>query len=759
MSSGKPLHSTLKASLLQLSPTPAQIELILEIWSVLKVRKDLKDRSSPLEFLNKSEVGKKLFSGRDKGTLVFLNATVKHIFNFASALLDHTTNKDLARTQINEVLLQGVAASTPLPGAPRGSQAPLSIAAGFDGSSFVETPVTATASAAGGVVQPDPQDKDKTNPEEAVTEEPVISQPAVVDLVADAMSEPVNKNFLPAHCDKSCPPGGPHPPIDGFSTIKFDQAAGDSPPGAALYCPTSKHADCVDAWTDIYPVIQSVYAYSKALELKGLDADANPSNTELEELQEVGSAKNRELASIKSHYDKFTEGLNKMQKLKDRLANGYLKMASIQPWKDFMEAIISPQDTLKHVVNLWIQKRAGLNDSVLGTASNNSTLGQTMFDPMATMNATAKPATFDLKMGGFKLPAVETRKFSGKPEDFLRWRADWNNFYDRYLKQGAIDYHIMMNYVQQAMPDNLKKLLKTYTFDKSGYDAWFKELQNRFGDTTHLINVYRSQMTKLQHPKDHPDSIDTFKTKVQEAVLNLNQLNITTAAEGDTWLSYLLPKLTPSMMVSWETYEQTMKLSQLTTYEAEPRFNHWWKWINDYTVRERTKALQASVYNTDKGHKGKGGGQKGNGNGQDKQQPSTNAGQAVASAAPAAPTTSAPTTNATTSAGPKRKRKKQDSSPEEYKSEAPKTCCFCRGSHPPAKCNNDNNKDMMWKAVYDHNLCHSCLRLGHRPPKCKDKKKCSAKKPDGTNCPHYHNRKLHSAKYLSVQDWEAQKKA
>ena len=559
----------------------------------------------------------------------------------------------------------------------------------------------------------------------------------------------VPATYKAQHCDPQAAPGEIPQASPDYVVILIKGNTDLGAPGSALFFKTETQHQALSQTRFFTPSLAAAVGFFDGLKELKLDPDQKV------DLDKLGEKDKIELVGTKKLYEGLTEHLNKLMKAKDLLIkSGALKGTSIKPLIAFFKDLTSTLEECKVQTSLYLQKRKGADNVTLDDTLN-LTSDPSEVSVGASMSAGPSPLA-NMTLGGSKLPKLDAKVFSGKHEDFLRWRTDWTTYFARFRDSGAIGDYQLMSYLQSSMPKGLKEEMSSYSWDKEGYTAWMTELEARFGNTNHLMMTYRKNLQNLSPPKDVLSSFASFRHKITDILRGMSLLKVNSSRDGEQWLSYLLPKLTETQSTDWIGYKRLIEVSQPAEWASKVPFEHFVDWMALFEKTEREKALQMTLVPKDKSKSG-GSGHK-----------ATTHSTSTVTTKAASATVTATTAAAGASTSKPKKKKKEKSKKENtgtpvkrndvpYKSEAPKKCCFCGNSgHHPRACNADNDPETMWQAVFNSNLCYACLQHGHRPPKCKAKKVCHKKNKDGTPCVHSHSPVLHDAVYKGSQNWHAQ---
>lgn len=576
----------------------------------------------------------------------------------------------------------------------------------------------------------------------------------------DNMDEKVPDYFEKEHCDVDSQPGTVPKEIPEWYCQKFQGDQSWEAKGAAIYVQKADipKAEVTMLLSDLVPAWTLARTYHITLGQQGMtvisDVVPDVSSLSLDEKAKIDI--------IRRHYGLLTSGIKQLVNIKESLVR-YCKASSVPPCIYFFKTLLAPLEQTHLYTQVYLTKCQGAESSNLDASSLNITGA-----PVTTSHVhdqSAMPAQFNLSVGGAKLPKLDMKNFTGKSEDWLRWRQDWEAYFAKW--KGRVDPYQMFAYLHQSMPSHYQKEMRTYPWTQEGFDSWMDEMERRHGDPTHLLMTYRRNMQHMAAPKDNLGSFSAFRLKIADTCRGMEMIMKNSSKNGDEWLNYLLPKLTDTQRTSWLTYKQAVEFATPAQFAQLALFEHFKVWLERYERQLRENSLQQSLAakskppsNGGNGQGGGGGGGNGNGN-----KVSTHV-TVAKPASTAAPTTNAPvaTTNAgQAKAGNKRKKNTNTNSTsapgQPYKSERPKACCFCKQkSHHPAQCAQDLDRKKMWAQVFESSLCYCCLMSGHKPPSCRNKKKCTKKGPDGKPCPHFHAPILHDAQYLTVTQWEANKK-
>ena len=572
----------------------------------------------------------------------------------------------------------------------------------------------------------------------------------------------VPATYEPRHCDEDAQPGTEPKTLEGFFYQAIDGNETWEAKGAALFVrDDAKTRSEVDVLlTEFLPSWTMARVHLTTLENKKVQS---PSEA-LPDLSSLTTDQKKDVEIIRKHCNQLQVAITQLNIIKDSLLP-YLRTTSITPCAQFFITLLHPLNTTLLFAQVYLQKHRGAEASTLDASSLNLSQApdlQTSTNP--AQNQTAMPAQFNMTVGGAKLPKLDMKTFTGKSEDYLRWKQDWSNYFAKW--KGNIDEYTLFAYLVQSMPPHYKKELNSYSYTKESYESWLSELDRRHGDQTHLILTYRNNLKHLANTKDNLGSFSTFRLKITEAIRGMELVKVNSSKDGSEWLSYLLPKLTDAQRSNWLLYKQQVEFSTPEQFKQVALFQHFLTWMERYERELRDTHLMMSLAHP-KGSNPRHNGNNGNhGNNGNKATTHVATAQSTAPPAPPAQKTASAKPAATTNAGTAKanKKRKSGSSPPAaasapYKSERPKVCCFCKQSkHHPTQCAQDLDRKKMWSQVFDASLCYCCLNLGHRPQTCQNKKKCNKKGADGKPCAHFHAPILHDAVYTTVTQWEANKK-
>ena len=576
------------------------------------------------------------------------------------------------------------------------------------------------------------------------------------DSTADMTTVPAT--FEPEHCDDDAQPGSNPKHHDGYFCQLIEGQESWGAKGAALYLtdnPKTK-SEVAILVLELLPSWTMARAHNATLEKKEVQ---NPSDA----VPDLSALTNDEKASIqviRKHHGQLKQAIWQLNTIKDSLLP-FCKSSSIPKCAKFFVTLIRPLEATLLFAQVYLQKHQGAEASTLDASSLNLSQAPDLQTSTLGANQTqARPAQFNMTVGGAKLPKLDMKTFTGKSEDYLRWRLDWDNYFAKW--QGTVDEYTNFAYLVQSMPSHYKKELNSYAYTKASYDLWMAELDRRHGDQTHLVLVYRNNLKALANTKDNLGSFANFRLKINEAIRGMELVQVNSSKDGQEWLSYLLPKLTDVQRSNFNLYKQQVEFSSPDTFKRMATFEHFLTWMERYERELRENSLLMNLANP-KGSNPKH--NNGNNGGNHKTNTHVAVVQSTTPSSPAPKASPAKPAAATTNAGtakPAKKRKaggSPPSAPAAYKSERPKICCFCKQkSHHPTQCAQDLDRKKMWSQVFDNQLCYCCLNLGHRPQTCQNKKKCTKKGPDGKPCIHYHASILHDAVYTTVTQWEAGKR-
>ena len=571
-------------------------------------------------------------------------------------------------------------------------------------------------------------------------------------------------DYEPAHCDADAQPGTEPKNLDGYFYQTIDGKADWAAKGAAVYLTETPktRSEVTVLLLELVPCWTMARVHLNTLEIKQVQSPSD----EVPDLNNLTTDEKADIDIVRKHHLQLKTAMAQITAIKDSLLP-FCKNSSIAPCAQFFKTLLLPLETTLLFAQVFLQKHRGAEASTLDASSLNLSQAPDLQTSSlsSTQNQSAMPAQFNLTVGGAKLPKLDMKTFSGKSEDYLRWKEDWTNYFSKW--QNRVDDYTMFAYLGQSMPAHYKKELNSYPYTKASYDTWMSELDRRHGDQTHLVLTYRNNLKQLPNTKDNLGSFANFRLRINETIRGMELVKINSSKDGSEWLSYLLPKITDTQRTNWQMYKQQVEFSTPDQFKRVALFQHFVTWMERYERELRDTNLMMALANP------KGSNPRHNNNGNNPKatthvavaQSTTPASPAPApapaKASPAKPATA--TTNAgTAKSGSKRKsggNSAQAAAPAAYKSERPKSCCFCKQkSHHPTQCAQDLDRKKMWSQVFDSSLCYCCLNLGHRPQTCQNKKKCPKKGPDNKPCTHFHSPILHDAVYTTVSQWEASKK-
>ena len=557
----------------------------------------------------------------------------------------------------------------------------------------------------------------------------------------------IPKDWYPQHCDPTAQPGKVPTVIADY--VDYVMIPDQSEAGKALY---------YDKGTAFY--VKSIktdeigYSASRLVTLWGRQAlvfqALKKEQLKLEEevdANNLSSAEKAQLELVKDQLKDLIDVHSKIQSTAQPFCDN-LKGSSVITFQTFITYTTQTAGNWIQVWKRWISQRDGRfqkNDA-------NNTLGLRA-DPARPANLDGTTtAVYNSSLGKQRLPEIQIKVFSGKATDYLKWLADWENYFASYSRAGTVNDYQLMSYLSQSMPTkgesgNLRSEMTNLTWDKKGYDTFMAELSKRFGDTELLELTFRKSLHDAKAPRDNLDSFHQFRRTILDNVRGLSLIGINISAqhkgESDQWLTYLLYKLTPTQKTAWYQYRQLMEISAPVQYKTEPLFNLFLTWTERFERQLREESQQIKVVGTTPSkhekqtHHGTSLialGQKGNPKKSTSMRPGSSRPTQRSTSSPAKKTQDPPRQSGSTGAGP---------------------CCFCRGPHRPLDCPKPPTKGdlkMVLAAVPD--TCVSCLKQGHSKPKCRNQRPCGKKLVDGKICQRLHHPRLCGNDNVPPQEYE-----
>ena len=377
------------------------------------------------------------------------------------------------------------------------------------------------------------------------------------------------------------------------------------------------------------------------------------------------------------------------------------------------------------------------------------------YDPKYTGAATEKPpgskeGTGDF-LGKIKVPDITLPKWDGKP---VSWSKYWFIFSDLYHSNDRAPVAMKLAALESSLPSEEKKRLQTYQYNLDGYTAYIKDLKRRNESIEEEIRLtHKAKIQTLFVCNTGSASelsvgaiysrLRAFQDRILEAVRGYENTGTPKKVESAEWFPHVERKLTGVERERWLSYMYLIK--EKGTWERQPEFDHFVKWLEDRVEDLRSEYERGSVQQTiEKSYQKGGSGGKGK----------------VASKEFTTHATKEFNTHATsfTRKPPPKQRK------PEFKMEIPQRCPWtlnsgkrCNQSHAPASCDHTGwAPDQVWRTVYRENLCPVCLCVGHHSNDCTHRGKgpCGITVKGGKQCTYYHHHKLHRFPFVSLSQYQ-----
>ena len=567
----------------------------------------------------------------------------------------------------------------------------------------------------------------------------IVTSPVSVKITMTGETVRVPDDWHANYCDKNAKPGQDALKMNNFTcylvqprksedaencfSIADDKGDEKGVQGSAVYVETQSLrafkiglSDVMAMWAQIASLYCELLAMN--LELKG-NVDVNT----------MSAIDKKEYAIAYSLVNKLIAAKAELT-TKAAVLNDYLFTESLTPFALFVTFTTQKVNAVLPKWQRWLNLRKGtgmFTQDVDGTLRLNESINTT------GMNNTASVA-FNTTLNRKKLPEIQLKSFDGKTENFLRWAADWEAYFKKYNDAGVIDYYMMMSYLRQSMPDNYRKEMDTLSWDKIGYDSWMAELSRRHGSPVIQAMTYRKRMQTAPKPKDTLESFADFRRYVTKCVNGLELSGIKVSdelnSESDQWLSYISPKLSPTMKQSWTIHKSIQTTHDPKAFEGKAIFRFFLEWMAQYETTLRMDHIETELMNS---------------NPHTRRHEKGNSKKVKTHATKVSTRVTALGTKATKPKKPPSNQKKGGQQASQ------KGCAFCNGNHFSGDCRAPIDKEVAMKQVFAKGLCTNCLRGGHKANECRSTKTCPHKTAQGGQCTQKHHPLLHGCRFVTRQ--------
>ena len=335
----------------------------------------------------------------------------------------------------------------------------------------------------------------------------------------------------------------------------------------------------------------------------------------------------------------------------------------------------------------------------------------------ATADSTKRPRKEDL----------ESIKFQGTKHDYQRYKE---SAFDLFGNSKVYTWITKFNCLKATLPDNMKGRVESYFMTEDGFSEFWTDMDQSFGQKKDTIAYWQRQMEALapvpiNNSMVSLPKLEEFYDKTKKIVRKLTEAGAEGSKWHITWNTTLSAKLPQVMAVKWRPLYNNIKDTPGTDPIME--FLRFVKKELDILRDVVTDFKLAQHTNPQKTKK------------KDSQKQEQN--------------------YAVSTGQPNKKQKAKDNKPKEYKSQNPPYCYLClpqgastdpvdkQYKHHPKDCKTP--KEDAYNRVYKMKACSSCGNLQHTYSTCQKRKKCPEQ-----GCNFEHMKSLHSAKYVSFQDFK-----
>lgn len=400
------------------------------------------------------------------------------------------------------------------------------------------------------------------------------------------------------------------------------------------------------------------------------------------------------------------------------------------------ESKISP--VLKTAYQLLRKGKVEINED-LNTTWPDATLGDEGNIVVGSKTKASTGRSTTVMTDPSKMPRnehLEDIKFNGKKHDYTRFKLQAKNLFgDSQL----YTYVTKFKCLEKVLPDNLKRLAQSQLPTEEGYNQFWQDMDQSFGDTRDTINYWQAQLKTLPTIQMVPTtggvSVGKLESYYSSAKLIIRKLAEAGAHGNDQhyhmqWMPKLTAHLPPLITVEWWGKYEAMKDDKT----KNP--------IDEYFSYIKTRWLDNSRY-------------------------AAQAYQQLQNELPQKPAKNGNSNNAkpvkyeqgfTTGT-----QNQKPVKPADYASTPAKHCYLCIPSgtstdppppaykHEPKHCKNAPKEDA-YARCYKAKGCVACGNHGHIMYHCQNRKKC-----DIENCEWEHMKSLHNCKYLSYANFRQKK--
>ena len=339
---------------------------------------------------------------------------------------------------------------------------------------------------------------------------------------------------------------------------------------------------------------------------------------------------------------------------------------------------------------------------------------------------------------------------TGAHEELTTFSGDyreWDFFYEQFLavvdENPKLDTIIKLKKLIGALRGPALSAVRAYRFCARNYGPIKTALKERFGSRQKIFtDMFRKisdyTQVRLTRPSDFRQFVDLCTEMLHHLVAQSDQ----NLYDPLPYVTVILSKLPPDCLDGWQREQQCYDRTYMSPMKPERLLHHLIEYLNHYverlfntqhynpTLRRHPEEFSTTDYSTrTQGTRARRPAKKTAA--QKDKKGSSSQGRKIQ-------TVNTITTVADVNYQIQKKQQKKN----EGKGKDPKTCCFCKGNHPPRYCRaNWPHPDQALKLISQARLCLSCLKENHQLKNCQETKICGR---DG--CQQKHHPSLHGHK-------------
>ncbi|XP_065062455.1 uncharacterized protein LOC135689235, partial [Rhopilema esculentum] len=340
---------------------------------------------------------------------------------------------------------------------------------------------------------------------------------------------------------------------------------------------------------------------------------------------------------------------------------------------------ISEAGEMKEKINLALLKLKSLvkNEKQLESQKPNLTRHGSE-ESVYSVESSASSATRKVRA---KLPKLELKKFSGRPQD---WQEFWDSYKSAVYENEEISKIDKFSYLKHYLEEPAKKVIAGLALTEKNYDVAVDLLEQRFARPTTIKRAHINELLNLdavfneKHVKKMRELYDTIETHHR----GLKALGVDETSYSNIVVPVLMDKVPEAVrlnMIRGSKNHQEWDMEEMLVAFRE-----------ELEIREQHVSISMAL-----------------GNGTVSGRTSSERRSEMKPRFPGRTTTASALFT------------KQDGGFARRK-----FCVFCKEDHEEADCHNVRNKEERKDLVFKYGRCLLCLKKGHRAYQCHSKEKC-----------------------------------